>query len=211
MSYKMQFRGVAALLAWFFLILQYGLMVTSGEHSGIVAASFAFFSYFTIWGNILVALALTAPLLPQHNSLREFFDIPATRSATALYICVIMVVYHAMLAQLRDLQGLDLIADIGLHSLMPILYMFDWTFFAKKTPNRLQSIPYWLIFPLLFGVVTLVRGDITGTYPYPFLDVATLGFDKVLMNMGVFLGLYAVGAVVFIILGNILSQYIPES
>ncbi len=41
--------------------------------------------------------------------------------------------------------------------------------------------------------VSLIHGAVTGSYPYPFINVSNLGYDKVLTNMAVlvfvFLGL----------------------
>jgi len=43
------------------------------------------------------------------------------------------------------------------------------------------------------AVYSLIHGAVTGYYPYPFINVGNLGYDKVFINMGVlvlvFLGL----------------------
>jgi hypothetical protein len=38
-------------------------------------------------------------------------------------------------------------------------------------------------FPLGYAAYSLVHGAATGFYPYPFIDVNHLGYDKVLTNM----------------------------
>lgn len=52
---------------------------------------------------------------------------------------------------------------------------------------------WWLVYPFVYLVYTLIRGSITGTYPYPFLDVSTIGYSRTAANalvlMMVFLGI----------------------
>jgi hypothetical protein len=37
----------------------------------------------------------------------------------------------------------------------------------------------------------LIHGAVTGFYPYPFIDVSKLGYDKVLANMAVLILVFA--------------------
>ena len=130
------------------------------------------------------------------------------RAAIALYIFVVAVVYHTLLRHLWEPQGIQLATDIAFHSVMPALYLIDWIFFADKRPMRYAHIPYWVIYPLIYGAYTILRGALSGVYPYPFLNVTELGIGGVLINMTGFLGLYGVGAAAFITLGWFLSK--PE-
>jgi hypothetical protein len=49
------------------------------------------------------------------------------------------------------------------------------------------------VFPLAYAVYSLLHGAVTGFYPYPFINVSNLGYDKVFIDMAVlvlvFLGL----------------------
>ena len=38
------------------------------------------------------------------------------------------------------------------------------------------------MFPVAWCIFTLIRGEIVGWYPYPFIDVDVLGYGKVLVN-----------------------------
>jgi hypothetical protein len=49
------------------------------------------------------------------------------------------------------------------------------------------------VYPLLWLAFTLIRGEPTGFYPYPFVDVGEHGYAKVLPNC-------LVGAVLFLAL-----------
>jgi hypothetical protein len=206
MSMKTIYRTFGAALAWAVLAIQYVLMITNGEHASIGAATISYVGYFTILTNFLVAFALTAPMLSTTSRARLFFERPAVRAAIALYISVVAVVYHLLLAHLWDPLGWQKFTDICLHTLLPILYLFDWLVFAKKRPMRYARIPYWVIYPAAYGLFIILKGAITGTYPYPFLNVTELGLTGVMINMFGFTALYAVGAAVFITLGRFLSR-----
>jgi len=89
---------------------------------------------------------------------------------------------------------------------MPILYIIDWLFFAEKRPIFHKHPPYWLIFPDVYGVTSIIREVLTTGYPYPFLNVTDLGIGNVLLNM---FGLVAVFAVVCPIF-NAVSRLISD-
>ncbi|BBH32562.1 MULTISPECIES: Pr6Pr family membrane protein [Pseudomonas] len=40
----------------------------------------------------------------------------------------------------------------------------------------------WLIYPLVYFIYALVRGHFIGSYPYPFIEVDTLGYPRVFIN-----------------------------
>ena len=203
---KNGYRAFGALLGWSALVLQYVLVVTGGQHPSVGAATLTFFGYFTITTNILVALAFTAPFLKPSSKVHIFFMRPAVRAAIALYILVVAVVYHVLLAHLLEPAGLALVADICLHTAIPILYILDWLVFAEKRPMLYREIPYWVIYPILYGAFTILRGLITDFYPYPFLNITDLGVVGVLINMLGFTAVYAVGGAFFVSLGKRVSQ-----
>ncbi len=205
-QYKTPFRIFAALIGWAAVFIQYVDVLMSGEHANIFAATLYYFGYFTILTNILATLALTAPFLAPTTKLHRFFEKPAVRAAIALYIFVVAAVYHTMLARLWQPKGIQLVTDISFHTIMPALYLLDWFFFAPKRPMRFGHIPYWIIFPFLYGVFTIIRGALSGVYPYPFMNITELGMAAVLINMAGFTAFYAVGGAAFIGLGRLLSK-----
>ncbi len=206
MPRETMYRAIGAVIGWVTLSAQYFLVISEGEHANLFAATISYFSYFTILTNFLVALAFTAPLLPPTTKLHKFFTKPAVRAAIALYITFVAVVYHIMLRHLWDPQGLLLITDIALHTVLPILYVLDWIFFSPKRSLQYAHIPYWLVFPAVYGVYTMLRGVLSGIYPYPFLNAAELGLGGVLINMASFVALYAIGGAIFITLGRRLPK-----
>ena len=94
----------------------------------------------------------------------------------------------------------------GLYTVMPLLYIIDWLFFAEKRPVFYKHLPYWLIFPAVYGATSIVRGLLTNVYPYPFLNVADLGIGNVLLNMSGLVAVFAVVGPIFIAVGHLISD-----
>jgi len=186
------YRRAAAAIAWFAIVLQYCLTVTK-PGAPFIEATIRYFSYFTILTNILVALALTLPWLAPQSRAGQFFDRPSVRTAILAYIIIVAVIYHYLLAKLWNPQGWELVADTIEHVVTPALYVIDWMLFVPKGTVRWKSAFIWLRFPLAYAVYSLIHGAVMGFYPYPFINVSNLGYDRVLLNMGVlvlvFLGL----------------------
>lgn len=205
---KTSYRIIGALITWASIIIQYAILLKEGSFGGFASTTITYLSYFTILTNILVGLAFTTPFLKSENRLRRFFEKPAIRAAIALYITVVMVVYWALLAKIHHPVGLSAITNYGLHLVVPLLYIFNWVFFASKDRMSFKRIPFWIIYPLGYGIYTIIRGGITGEYPYPFMNVAELGMGAVFINMLGFTAFYAVGSAAFIALGRWLGKSI---
>ena len=207
---KDNYRRVCVALAWGTIITQYILLVASKEYGSVLPSTGIYLGYFTIWSNILVALAFSVPFLNPTSKLRIFFERPAIRAAIALYILIVAIVYYALLAKIHHPVGLGVITNIGLHFLLPVLYILDWLIFAGKRGLQYKHLPLWIIFPLAYGGFNIIRGMLTGFYPYPFLDVSTRGAMSVTIVMLVFAAVYYVGGGVFIWVGKRIIANKPQ-
>ena len=203
---KHNYRIMCALIAWVVLFSRFIDMLIIGDYSSIAETLFVYFGYFTVWTNILIALAFTAPLLNPDRKLSNFFMRPAVRAALASYIFMVSVVYHMAIAPSWDPQGFTLLTAHGLNTVMPMLYIFDWLFFAEKRPIFYKHLPYWLIFPAVYGVTSIIRGLLTNVYPYPFLNVTDLGIGNVLFNMFGLVAVFAVVGPIFIAVARLISD-----
>jgi len=180
--------GIIAAAAWYALALQLSILLrTSTNWAGTL---FNFFGYFTILTNTLVALVLTAPTVPLTGTAR--FATPNVRTAAAVYIAIVGIVYVIVLQELWNPQGAQALADLILHKLVPILYVGYWLVFEPHGRVRWRAALMWLIYPALYLAYSLVRGAMTGWYPYPFLDVGTIGYARVLVQSGVLLAVFLV-------------------
>lgn len=206
MTPKTIFRIIGASAAWVTLAVKYVVEATSEEHANQFAALLDYLSYFTHLSVFLVALAFSAVLLRPEARLRKFFEEPGTRAAIALYIIVVAVVHHLLLADLKVRVGWSAATNTLLHTVVPVLYVIDWLVFATKRRMTYRAIPFWLIYPAAYGVWAVGTGYIAGAYPYPFLDMSKLGLSGVGVNMIGFVALFSIGAALFITTGKLLPQ-----
>lgn len=168
-------RAVFALIGWATLGLQYGLML-AGSDRGPFELTLNFFSYFTILTNVLVAVAMTLPVVAANRPAGRWAASEGVRACVAMYAVVVGLVYHFLLHATWNPQGWSLIANVGLHYLMPTAILLDWLMFTPKGRLRWSDAPKWLAFPLTYGAWTVIHGLAVDWWPYWFVDVSELGW-----------------------------------
>jgi len=175
------FLAVCAITVWLAIIIQFILIITN-RAAPVPETIIRFFSYYTILTNILVACCFTALLLKSRSAKAGFFTSSEVLTATTVYITIVGVVYNLILRHLWDPQGLQLIVDELLHTVIPLLFILYWFISVPKAGLQWKSIFTWLIYPLTYFIFILFRGTLSGFYPYPFIDVNDLGYNKALLN-----------------------------
>lgn len=179
---KNAYRFLIVILGWFAIILQLYLFMKGKSGSAFSLSLLNFFSYFTILTNILLAFGLTNSLVNPYTGWGKLFSKPSAETAVAVYIIIVGTIYYFFLMKLWNPRGLDLLADILMHKVVPILYFFYWIFFVKKGSLRWGLAIVWLIYPMIYFFYILIRGAIDGWYPYPFANVGKLGYAKAIEN-----------------------------
>ncbi|MBN8577485.1 MAG: Pr6Pr family membrane protein [Cytophagales bacterium] len=177
------------LIGSFALCLQLYLIIDRAiaEHQSVAGEVWRFFSYMTIWSNILVTLCFAALVFADTLS---FFKSPAVQAGTFIYILVVGVAYHFLLAHIWSPTGLQYVADVLLHYAIPAIYCSYWLVFADKAKLSYTYCFTWLIYPFVYFIYALVRGLIVHSYPYPFIDVTSFGYPIVLRNSFILLIAY---------------------
>ncbi len=191
----------------FALTLQLYLILVNAHHdqTSYISETIRFFSYMTIWSNILVALCY-ASITFSTVKLLSFFSKPSVQAATFIYILVVGVAYHFLLANIWNPTGLQYLADVLLHYGVPILYVLFWILLAEKKSLAYSTAFNWLIFPFFYFLYSLFRGMITETYPYPFVDVNELGYVTVLQTSLVLLLVYLGLGLLAVWISRVLSK-----
>jgi hypothetical protein len=179
-------RAVAGALGVVALV---GTLLVSNDNPGFTAANF--FSYFTVESNVLAAIVLLG--LAAVPSAAESTE--GLRAATTLYMVITGVVYNALL------RGVDVgiestafgeLCNELLHVVVPVALLLDWLLVPPLRRIGRDRALLFLLFPLLYLGYSLARGEITGWYPYPFLNPGDGGYGRVLV--------YAVVLAVFMLL-----------
>ena len=176
------YRAVFACVGWFALGLQYWLTISGNPQMSAGELTLNFFSYFTILSNILVALALTVPAMAPDSGPGRWLQTEGVRAAVAMYIVVVGVVYHFLLAPTWNPQGWALVGNNLLHYVMPAAFVVDWLVFTPKGRLRWVDPAKWLVPVLIYGGWTLLHGELSGWWPYWFTDVDKLGLGKVMVH-----------------------------
>jgi hypothetical protein len=107
--------------------------------------------------------------------------------------------------------GLQLAADIVLHKVVPVLYVIAWLLFVPKGMLQWRHPIQWLLYPAVYAAYTMMRGEITGRYPYPFSDVGALGLPRVLVNTAVIFVLFFVLGAIVVAIDHRLGQLRDQS
>ena len=187
-----------ACVGLFALVLQYYLVLQSGQEASVGQLTLRFFSYFTIQANVLVILMLLSYAM--RPAVEEWAVHPFDRCGIASYIIVVALVYVTTLRELWSPQGAQWVADVLLHYVMPLAYLAFWLVVMHKAGLRWYDPLLWLIYPVFYLGFVLAHGRFTGFYPYPFIDVVKLGYGTMMLNaVGIALAFVVCGYVVLVI------------
>ncbi len=166
-----------------------------------------FFSYFTNLSNIFAAvvLILGAFYLTQHREPTATDDI--IRGAAVVSMALVGIVFSTLLRD-EDLGSLLPWVNIVLHYIMPIVVVLDWLYQPPKTKLVVTQTWFWLIFPFLYLVYSVIRGSIVGFYAYPFFNPAKVGgYGVALYCLGIMV-VFFILSWLLMLLGNTLKRHI---
>ena len=200
------FALLGALTGWFAIITQFYLMMINRE-TPVPETTFRFFSFFTITTNILVALCFTFIFLGNNNRPGRFFSKVSTVTAITVYIILVGIVYNVILRFTWNPQGLQKLVDELLHSVIPVLNVIFWVAFVPADQLKWKNAFSWLIYPIVYMVYTIILGAITAHYPYPFIDVNRIGYNKALLNAALVLLALFLLSLVLIGTGKIMKNF----
>ena len=175
--------------------IEVGLFQDSGESAIGRLSDLAM--YFTEWSNVLVAVvfALLAVRTAGRGRLMRVLLFDAL-----LMIIVTGVVYNAILAPSGPPRhGWDLLATTFAHTIAPLLAVVTWAAVGPRGWIERRLIPSALVIPIIWVVLTLIRGAIIDAYPYGFINVVHLGYPLALLNVLVIL-ILGIG-ICFLLLG----------
>jgi hypothetical protein len=197
---------IIALLGWFAVITQLLLLIDNRVVS-ISDSLLRYFGYFTIDTNIIVALCFTFILLGSKFRLGRFFSRPSTITAITVYITIVGIVYNVILRSLWAPTGLQKTVDELLHTIIPTLVIIYWLIFVPIEQLKWKNAFPWLIYPMIYIIYALIHGSIKKWYPYPFVDVNDLGYNKALLNTGGILFVILVLSLALIGTGKLMRKF----
>ena len=202
-------HGCIAVLVLFALVVQLWIAadapaVPPGHAVGTLAGTalagrlVRLLSFFTIQSNILSGVVAAQLAV---NADRDGRGWRVLRLAALFGITVTGIVYATVLARVHEPRGWQQTStNTVVHYVVPIMMVAGWVLFGPRPRIDARVLRLSLIWPLLYFGYTLVRGAITTWYPYPFVDVNTQGYGRVVINavlvtlvLGAVAGAYLLG------------------
>lgn len=175
MYYRIGF-GTLALIA---LITEIVVLVNQGNFMPS-----NFFSYFTVEANLFAACVLLFLGLRTTKASNHSKKIQLIRGAATLYMIMTGVIFAILLA---NIEGATLTAvpwdNVVLHYIMPIVLLIDWLIDPPKVKLSLRDAWLWLIAPIVYIIYSLIRGEITNWYPYPFLNPSVNSLPTMIVTL----------------------------
>jgi hypothetical protein len=155
-------------------------------------------SFFTIQSNLLCG---SVSLLLAGRPDRDGPVFRPVRLAALFGITVTGIVYATVLARIHQPNGpAETFVNTLVHYVIPVLVIVGWLVFGPRPRIDAGSAAWSLLFPAAWICYTLLRGAVWGWYPYPFVNAATQGYARVVLNCALVLavlsavvGLFALG------------------
>lgn len=191
---KRWYASAAALIAWFALLLQLWLSIELAHRDGrdVWHGLWMYLAFFTILTNLLAASALAAAATSRSTT---FLTLPGIVTGIAASIVLVSIAYNLLLRNTWNPQGWQLVADVVLHDVTPFAFLGWWWLSASTAVLSYVQIVRWAGYPVIYFAYAMLRGELTGFYPYPFIDVPMLGLGQVIVNaLAILLGFALIAA-----------------
>lgn len=143
-----------------------------------------------------------------------WFGRPVTRTGMVGIMMLVMGFYNVMLAP--DLHNLPLAIDISnvlLHDFTPLLFLGWWAAFNPHGAVRARDVPVMLLPGVSYVTYVLLRGLITGEYPYTILDPTFVvpghpaqGYLGVAIGVGILVGLVVIFDLLLVAVDGLISR-----
>lgn len=201
-------RSVAALGALIgaaALGLQYFLIVRNmgAEGSTLLEATWRYFVYFTILTNTFVTLVMARAAL--NPASREGLNAPRVELMAVTSILFVCIVYNLLLASRWDPQGLQKIADVGVHQIVPALFALFWLL-RPHGGLTWRGALFCALWPTAYTVYALARGQLDGFYAYYFMDPSTMSWGALALNVAGLCAAFVAGALVLVGVDHVLAR-----
>ncbi len=157
------------------------------EH-GLTAGFWHQIDYFTETTDILVALVFSWLALNARGPVAS----RALAVATLSVIIVVLVYWPVLYPKFPPKPGTEG-ANVLIHAIVPALVVGYFVLMTRKRTTSLSDPLRWMAYPLAYTAFVIIRGGVTGHYPYFFFNPAKVGVAMVGVNI-VIIGLIYFGA-----------------
>ncbi|MES2876587.1 MAG: Pr6Pr family membrane protein [Patescibacteria group bacterium] len=136
-----------------------------------------YFSFFTILSTLFTSIILLFVTFKK--------DVPLLRGGATLFMLITGIIYFLLLRN----EPIEIAwVNAVFHYILPAMLLIDWLLNPPVSKISFSKAFLWLLFPALFFAYSLTRGFFSNWYPYPFMNVAEIGYAQTFIN-AVFVGL----------------------
>jgi apolipoprotein N-acyltransferase len=175
--------------------------------AGFLGREIDHFSYFTIWSNLLAAIIFTM-LAINPNRPGSLFRV--LRLDAIVMMIVTGIVYNVLL-NTGGHEGWDFWSNGIQHIFGPLLVFIVFVICGPRGWISSRTIFASLILPILWLVYALIRGSVTGAYPYDFLDVNANGMASVLAFVAQIVIFAIILGYLLLLIDKLMRKFFPNS
>ena len=193
--------AVIAVIAWIAIVVQADVTIDRTLARGLTVFDglARMSSYLTNLTALACAICFTCiALRGQRSALVRFFRQPTVVTAVVVYMVFVGIAYNLLLRGWWSPAPFRRVLTEALHSVLPMLAALYWVLFVPRFHLRWRHCLLWLVYPLVYLGVTFWRGSLSDFYPYPFIDVETLGVRHVVVNSALLFGGFLMLMAVFV-------------
>ena len=177
------YRGIICVAGWVALFLICLGKMLEDTYNGDAFVTFGnLFSTYTIQSNLLVAIWLTIALVYRNKDDKPLILESKIHGAITLYITVTFLVFALFLASSHNPTGLFILTNLLVHYVIPIAFIIEWILTETNVKYKWSFLLYWITYPLFYIIYTIIRGYITGFYPYSFIDLNQISFVQMIIT-----------------------------
>ncbi|MBN2851518.1 MAG: Pr6Pr family membrane protein [Clostridia bacterium] len=161
------------------------------------------FNYYTIQTNFIIFAVIAIRLINIRKHQITSSKVRFITEGATIWSLITMVVFHFMLSKIYHPEGVRILANYLLHYAVPsgMLILF---FISDHDIGPDWKYPFYIAgYPLLYGIVSVIRGSIDGFYPYWFLNPQAEYPDGVGNYVNLFL-LIIIMCILFVLISYIL-------
>ena len=146
------------------------------------------FKYFTILSNLIAVIYfwMMFSLRYQHKNRRFDHFI----GGIVVYLFVTFVIYALLLEGTYEQSTLDIVGNVCLHYLNPIVVIAYYIYYRKLYQFDMFDLVLWFVFPIVYLIFLVVHGLITGDYLYSFFQVSDVGVQGLLSMIVILIGVF---------------------
>lgn len=150
--------------------------------------SIRLFKYFTMLSNLLAVIYFWMMFSLRYQLRQKWFD--HMLGGIVIYLFVTFVIYALLLEGTYDQSTLDVIGNVSLHYVNPLIVLGYLVYFRSQYSFELKDLITWFVFPITYVIFMVVHGLITDDFLYPFFQVSEVGVQGLISMIVILFGVF---------------------